>query len=109
MFNFFNIQSKNISPQEAKKRLETEKGIILIDVRTPAEYKSGHIPGSISMPLDSLGVDVRKKLPNLNSTIFVYCLSGGRSSRAVSTLERMGYTNVNNLGGISSWPYEIAK
>jgi Rhodanese-related sulfurtransferase len=97
---------KRISPAEAKKRLETEKGVILLDVRTKAEYQEKHIPKSILIPVDILENEANRKIPDKNAEIFVYCKSGSRSAMAVKTLKKLGYTHINNLGGIMSWPYE---
>ncbi len=95
-----------ISPAEAKKRMETEKGIILIDVRTQNEFIQRHIPNSTLIPVNTLENEASKRLPDKNADIFVYCASGSRSSTAVSILSKLGYTKVFNLGGIASWPYE---
>lgn len=95
-----------INSEEAKKRLESEKGIILLDVRTVGEYSERHIPNSILIPVD----DIEKKAPELltdkNAEIFVYCRSGKRSVTASQTLVKMGYNRVYNLGGIIDWPFE---
>ena len=77
-------------------------GAVLLDVRTPQEYREGHIPGSVNVPLQTLD----KKGPgtdNKDVPLFVYCLSGGRSRQAASLLKGMGYTRVTNLGGISAY------
>ena len=74
-------------------------GAVLLDVRTPMEYAERHIEGSTNIPLQVLGNSM-DKLPDKNAVIFVHCLSGGRSSVAVSFLQRSGYTNVTNIGGI---------
>lgn len=95
-----------ISLSDAKKRLETEKNIALVDVRTRDEYTQKHIPNSTLIPLDVLAKEAHKKLPDKNAEIFVYCASGSRSSAAVKTLIKLGYTRVYNLGGIVRWPYE---
>lgn len=96
----------SISPSDAKKRLDTEKGIILLDVRTKEEYIEKHIPKSILIPLNTLASEASRKLPQKNAEIFVYCRSGNRSKTAVRILLKQGYTNVYNLGGIVRWPYE---
>lgn len=96
---------QNISPAEAKKRLDTEKGIILLDVRNKDEYVQKHIPNSMLIPLNVLANQAGSKLPDKEAEIFVYCASGSRSAAAVKTLIKLGYTNVYNLGGISRWPY----
>ena len=96
----------NIKPEEAKKRLEGEKGIILLDVRTQEEYDEKHITGSVLIPVDIIEKEAPAKLSDKNSTIFVYCRSGRRSIIASEALVKMGYTKVYNLGGIIDWPYE---
>ena len=99
----------NITPEEAKKRLDSEKNIILLDVRTKEEYETGHIKGSILIPVDNLKEEAEKSLKDKDVPIFVYCRSGNRSLTAANILVKQGYTNVFNLGGINNWPYEIIK
>ncbi len=83
-------------------------GAVLLDVRTPQEYTEGHIPGSKNVPLASLtqpgAVTFQKDTP-----LFVYCYSGGRSRQAADILKSMGYTNVKNLGGITSYTGKVEK
>ncbi|MBM7869116.1 rhodanese-related sulfurtransferase [Clostridium pascui] len=99
----------NITPEEANERLERDKGIILLDVRTKEEYKNGHIKGSMLIPVDNLKTEAEIKLKDKDSPIFVYCRSGNRSVTAANLLVNLGYTNVYNLGGINNWPYEVVK
>lgn len=71
-------------------------GAVLLDVRTPQEYRGGHIPGSVNIPLDRLqSLRYQKDTP-----LFVYCHSGSRSSQACYWLSRQGYGKVMNIGGI---------
>lgn len=95
-----------IQPEEAKKRLESEEGIILLDVRTPEEYADKHIPDSILIPVDEITDKAPEQIPDKDTVLFVYCRSGNRSTTASRTLIDLGYTNVFNLGGIIDWPYE---
>lgn len=95
-----------IDPSEAKKRLDTEKGIVLLDVRTREEFIENHIPGSTLIPLNALVGEASKKLPDKQATIFIYCRSGSRSKVAVKMLIKQEYTNVFNLGGIIRWHYK---
>lgn len=95
-----------IDPTEAKKRLDMEKGIILLDVRTREEYLENHIPKSTLIPLNVLETEASNKLPDKQATIFVYCRSGNRSRAAVKRLLKQGYTSVFDLGGIIRWPYK---
>lgn len=75
---------------------------ILLDVRTPEEYGGGHVPGSRNLPLQQIekiiAIAEKKETP-----LFVYCQSGARSRQAVSLLQRMGYENVNNIGGMAAY------
>ncbi|MDR3541322.1 MAG: rhodanese-like domain-containing protein [Desulfosporosinus sp.] len=104
--NSVSINKLRIDPSEAKKRLDMEKEIILLDVRTREEYIESHIPRSTLIPLKVLTEEASKKLPNKHATIFVYCRSGNRSRAAVKRLLKQGYTSVFNLGGIIRWPYK---
>ena len=73
----------------------------LIDVRTPAEYESGHIPGSMLIPYESIvsPPPTGKK----DALIILYCRSGNRAGTAEKALEQEGYTNVHNFGGYGKW------
>ncbi len=105
---FFGRQSgcTNLSMDKARLELENDKSINLIDVRTPEEYRAGHIPGSRNIPLDRIR-DIDKAVPDRDAKLFVYCLSGARSASACANLVRMGYTNVVNIGGIAHWSGRI--
>lgn len=111
MFNLFSTSKnyKSISPQEAKKHIDNDKNVLLIDVRTLEEFRSIRIPNSISVPLNNLKLNIEKVAPNKDTEIIVYCQSGARASTASNELAKMGYTNISNLGGIMSWPFETVK
>jgi rhodanese-related sulfurtransferase len=96
----------DIKPEEAKRMLETEENVVLLDVRTPSEYTQSHIPNSVLIPLDTLQKKAVEQLPDKDSVILVYCRSGNRSRTASKILSILGYKNVRNLGGIIDWPYE---
>ncbi len=80
----------------------TTKDAVLLDVRTPGEYAQGHIPGSKNIPLQTLD-EAQEIIENKDTPIFVHCLSGARSRQATALLRQMGYSNVNNIGGISAY------
>ena len=105
MFSLFAKKYKTISPSEAKSRLG-DRNVLLLDVRTPSEYKSIRIPNSISVPLNNIKHDIVNVAKNKDTEIIVYCQSGARASSACNELVNMGYTNISNLGGIMSWRYE---
>ena len=77
-------------------------GAVLLDVRTPAEFRKGRIPGSTNVPLQSIDI-VEDVVEDKDVPLFVYCHSGARSARAVGELMQMGFKNVKNLGGIASY------
>ena len=100
---------RQISMQEAMDLMEKEKNYIILDVRTVAEYESGHIPGAICVPNETIGTEKIPELPDKDQLILVYCRSGNRSKQASEKLVKLGYTNIVEFGGINSWPGEIVK
>ncbi len=82
------------------------EGAVLLDVRSDQEYRQGHIPGSMNIPLQSLG-KVQSIIDDRDTPIFVHCLSGGRSRQAAAMLLQMGYRNVKNIGGISAYAGKV--
>ena len=104
-------QAKNsftrISMEEAKSMMELDDGHVIVDVRTAEEYVSGHIPGAICIPNETIYKDRPSALPDLDQVILVYCRSGNRSKRSARMLYEMGYTNVYEFGGIIDWNGEI--
>ena len=83
-------------------------GAVLLDVRTPAEYRSGHIPGSKNIPLQTID-SVSTVAENKDTSLYVYCQSGARSRQAAGMLKQMGYTNVNNIGGIAAYAGKVER
>ena len=96
--NIFKGNDINIGIEEYK----STPGAKLIDVRTREEYSSGHIPGSINIPLQVIS-EVAGEVPKKEEPIYVYCQSGIRSGQATAIIKKMGYTNVKNIGGINSY------
>jgi rhodanese-related sulfurtransferase len=93
---------KQIEDKETEiKQNEAKKGLLIVDVRTVAEFRGGAFPGALNIPLD----DVMARLPEFGTDkdreIIVYCASGGRSAYAQRLLNQAGFTNVANGGGIS--------
>jgi len=84
-------------------------GAVLIDVRNPGEYASGYIEGAISLPLDRITQTIQTRVPDKNTPVIVYCLSGARSASAKNGLIKLGYTNVSNGGGIGSLALALEK
>lgn len=96
-----------ISQEEAKEMMTMDGTQIIVDVRTQEEYNSGHIPGAICIPNESIGCDSPEALSDYDQIILVYCRTGRRSKEASQKLASMGYTNIYEFGGINDWTGEI--
>lgn len=94
---------KSISPNEAKQLIDSRKGLLLLDVRTPQELKqNGAIPGSRLVPLWAIFKN-QLTLPK-DKPIILVCAVGGRSYAAGRMLKKYGYKEIYNLsGGITAW------
>ena len=84
------------------------EGAVLLDVRTPQEYREGHIPGSKNLPLQTID-KVDSIVENKDTVLYVYCHSGARSRQAASLLQYMGYSNVTNIGGITAYSGKVER
>ena len=90
------------------EKFRATEGAVLLDVRTPEEYRQGHIDGSINLPPNNIS-DIVTIIKDKNTSLYVHCLSGARSEQAVSFLKRMGYKNATNIGGISKYRGKVVK
>ncbi len=94
----------HVSADEVKKALDSGEQAVVLDVRTAGEYMRAHIEGSINVSLDMVECDIRKKIPDVSTKIYVYCLSGSRSAHAVDRMIMLGYTNVYDMQyGLLGW------
>ena len=103
-FDFLKQPDVNQGVKEFKQR----EGAILLDVRTPQEYRDGFIPGSKNLPLQTID-KVDSIVENKDTVLYVYCHSGARSRQAAGILQHMGYTNVNNIGGIAAYQGKVER
>ncbi|WP_327320251.1 rhodanese-like domain-containing protein [Streptomyces sp. NBC_01235] len=93
-----------IGADQARTRLHE---LTVIDVRTPAEYASGHLPGALNIPLDH----IRRALPEIrhaaeHADVLVVCASGARSENACKLLAEQGITTATLVGGTGAWAAE---
>ena len=98
IFDFF----KHPDIHRGVEEFRDTPGAVLVDVRNGSEYAAGHIPGSCNVPLQALD-RISAVTADRNTPLFIYCYSGARSAQATAQLQRMGYTNVKNIGGIAAW------
>lgn len=100
-----------MSVQELKQLVDSKtKDYLLIDVRTPDEYKVSHIPGATLVPLIEIenGTGIDKIKSSLQGRrLLAYCTSGKRSARALVVLQQAGIKGTKIEGGIKSWTEEI--
>lgn len=82
-------------------RRRREQGAVLLDVRQPDEYESGHVPGARLIPLPEVP-DRLAEVP-AGETVLVICKTGGRSRRAAEYLRANGVDAVNVAGGTMAW------
>jgi NADPH-dependent 2,4-dienoyl-CoA reductase/sulfur reductase-like enzyme/rhodanese-related sulfurtransferase len=102
------FENKTIDKKEVTEEVETAEEVqdvtsaIVVDVRTPEEFRSGAVPNAINIPLDELMTRYEELGSNADRDITVYCASGARSAYAQRMLAQIGYNNVKNGGGLHS-------
>ena len=99
MFGFGQSQLNSIECPEARKMVA--QGAQLVDVRTPAEFGQGAIPGSKNVPLQN--IHMAEQHLDKSKPVIVYCASGMRSNQAGAMLTQMGFAAVHNLGSINKY------
>jgi len=82
--------------------LKKNPAIRLFDVRTPDEFRSGHIPNAVNLPLQRIR-DITKLVLDKGTPIYVYCAHGMRSEQAGMYLAQFGYSDVTTIGGIADY------
>lgn len=81
---------------------KTADHVLVIDVRSPGEFVSGHVQGSINLPLTTFAHEIERVAPDKSAPIVLCCATGGRSGMACSFMQQRGYTQVSNGGAASS-------
>lgn len=93
----------DIDYENAKIILKNVQDAVLIDVRSPQEYKEEHLENSINIPLYDITKNIDNVIQNKETTIIVCCQSGNRSKKAIEILSKRGYKNLYNIvGGIDN-------
>lgn len=90
-----NLEVREIDYQELVQRVKT--GAVLLDVRSPQEYREGHLEGAILVPDYEIMGKIENKIKNKEQEIVLYCRSGSRAKRAYNVMDRLGYKNMYNL------------
>jgi len=108
MFNFFKKNYFVIPMAKAKENIQNDSSIVIVDVRTPEEFRMGHIPKAINIPMHKMD-KINGQIKNLDAIVYMYCASGARSGHACRYISKMGYTNVTNIGRVGAWPGPLKK
>ena len=77
------------------------KSSMIIDVRTQSEWDSGHLKKAVHLPLDAFESGIEGLAKDKDATVYLYCRSGNRSGKALKIMQKLGYTNAANVGGIN--------
>ncbi len=101
-----NAQQKKaelVPPAKFEQKISAEKGQV-IDVRTPKEFKAGHIANAVNMHLYDKDFEQRLDKLDKNKPVYVYCKVGGRSAEAVEIMQAKGFKKIVELdGGMDAW------
>ena len=93
-----------ISNTELAAKIKDGHAPLVLDVRTPEEFKSGHIPGAVNIPVDELGSRLGELKVAKGEEVVVHCERGPRAAKAEALLQQSGYTDVVDLSGhMKAW------
>jgi phage shock protein E len=95
------VTAKSISSGRTAREL-VARGAVLLDVRTPEEFRDEHVPGAVNVPLQELAARLGEVGPR-DRTVVVYCRSGRRSAEATRLLEHAGFRHVHDMGAMLEW------
>jgi len=93
-----------LSPAMAIRLMNNHDDALVLDIRSVAEYKGGHIKGAKNAPLAEFSKSIESYTSYKNKPVLIYCNSGNTATRAIKMLKKAGFENINNLaGGIAAW------
>ena len=95
---------REVTVDETQQRMQSDKGVRLIDVREDNEWEAGHAAGSSHLGKGIIERDIEATVPDKTTELILYCGGGFRSALAADVLQTMGYTNVFSMaGGWKAW------
>lgn len=104
LFGFHEPEVPTVEAEDVKQAIDTNEKCVILDVRTIGEFSRGKLKGSINCSVEDISQSVETLIPDKKQKIYVYCLSGARSSVAVEAMIRLGYTNVFHMNhGLLAW------
>jgi len=87
-------EGDKLSPKDFQKKISETPSALIIDVRTPEEFDNGHIQNAVNINWNGDQFDAQTDKINKSNPVFVYCLTGGRSSAAAESMRSKGFTKV---------------
>ncbi|MCH5600293.1 rhodanese-like domain-containing protein [Niabella ginsengisoli] len=97
-------QNNTLEATAFSEKIKATPDAVVLDVRTPQEFAKGHLPSAINYDWNDKNFQSQVAALDKSKPLFVYCLSGGRSSKAAETLRSKGFKHVYELnGGIMKW------
>ncbi len=97
----------DVSVGQAQELIQKQSGksdFVILDVRTPAEFREGHIEGAVLLDISAPDFEKRLSALDRGKTYLVYCRTGNRSLRAVQAMERLGFRSIYHMNqGIVGW------
>jgi rhodanese-related sulfurtransferase len=102
--NLFKKNYEDLSGREFKQRFQSDKNAVLIDVRTPSEFKSGSIKGAKNIDVTGPGFSSEISKLDKSKQYFIFCRSGARSGHACRMMSAQGFKVINLSGGVGAWP-----
>ena len=101
---------ENIKAMEAAKMLEKNPDMMVLDIRTPEEFNSGHIPTSINIDYKAENFESELKKLDRSKSYLMHCRSGRRSTAALDTFRKLGFEHIIHIDdGILGWNKELTK
>ncbi|MBR0400245.1 MAG: rhodanese-like domain-containing protein [Mogibacterium sp.] len=98
---------------EGLENLKIFKNSVLVDVRTPEEYREGHVPGAVNIEAKLCGRShrgyIEGVLTDKTAHVYTYCQSGARSGMSAAFLRQMGYMRAENIGGFDTYTGPVEK
>jgi phage shock protein E len=95
------VPAKSLSSGRTAREL-VARGAVLLDVRTPEEFRDEHVPGAVNVPLQELTARL-DEVGARDRTVVVYCRSGRRSAEAARLLQHAGFRHVHDMGAMLEW------
>lgn len=100
-------QTEKIDFIRAKELMDSEPGLVILDVRSEEEYITGHAVGAVCLPVDEITPAALEEIVlSIGATVLVYCRSGRRSAVAAEKINELGY-RVYDVGSLAGWPYGL--